>query len=40
MHSKYYSKILEDFHKKLCELQQLEDELEKNGIGQVTCKRQ
>ena len=30
MHSKYYLKILEDFHKKLCELQQLEDELENN----------
>jgi hypothetical protein len=35
--------ILEEFHKKLSELQQLEYELKtmsKNGIGQVTCKRQ
>jgi hypothetical protein len=29
MHSKYYL-ILKDFHKKLCKLQQLEDELKNN----------
>ena len=28
--SKYYLQILEEFHKKLCELQQLEDEFENN----------
>ena len=41
--SKYHLNILEEFHKKLSELQQLEYELKtmsKNGIGQVTCKRQ
>ena len=41
--SKYHLNILEEFHKKLSELQQLEDELKtmsKNGIGRVTCKRQ
>ena len=41
--SKYHLNILEEFHKTLSELQQIEDELKtmsKNGIGQVTCKRQ
>jgi hypothetical protein len=40
---KYHLNIFEELHKKLSELQQLEDELKtmsKNGIGQVTCKRQ
>ena len=41
--SKYLLNILEEFHKKLSELQQLADELKtmsENGIGRVTCKRQ
>ena len=40
---KYYLKILEEFHKNLSKLQQLEIKqktMSKNGIEWVTCKRQ